>query len=86
MGLFYRTLFVPNIKNLEKHIVLSKIDPIIDDQDKKQGYIDKKQLIKYFGQHICEKDIIEESYIVEMMKTSLDKEQKEVETQRLPIK
>jgi hypothetical protein len=79
MGLYFRTIFVPSVKNMENYTVLqparrmyvrqracwsvAKPDSIIDDNDTIQGFIDKKQLLSYYGHIVNDTQCTEDSFL-----------------------
>jgi hypothetical protein len=87
---------------MENYIVLqpatacwsvAKPDSIIDDNDTIQGFIDKKQLLSYYGHLISDTDCTEDSFLIEYTQsTVLDTDHNGlecnlslVETKRLPV-
>ncbi len=93
--MYFRTIFVPSIKNIENYIVLqpatdcwsvTEPDSIIDDNDTIQGFIDKKQLLSYYGHIVSNTDCTEDSFLIEYTQsTVLECNLTLVETKRLPV-
>lgn len=85
MGIYYQTVFHPDMDMEDLFIVLAQMDPIIDKNDMERGYVLKEELLKYFSKKINEEDITEKSRITEYVITSYNGLTKD-KTRELPIK
>ena len=86
MGIYYTTYFYPDIHDKSNFTILANINPILDDSDKKRGYVAKEELFQYYGSVIKSSEITENSYIVEYMISTMTIGEPHLhETQRFPI-
>lgn len=86
MGIYWQTVFYSDINDMNNKIVLSNIDPIIDENDVARGYVDKDELLKYFGNKINKGDVGDHSYVVEYSWSTYDIDNKLLETRRFKVK
>ena len=72
MGIYYQTVFYPDVDVEDRYVVIGVMDQVIDKNDEERGYILKEEFLQYFGNKISEEDITDKSRIVEYMTTSYD--------------
>lgn len=65
MGFYWTTYFYPDYSNKTTKITLARVDPIIDKNDVARGYIDKNELLKYYASVIGDRNVGDESRVVE---------------------
>ena len=84
MGFYWTTIFFSDIYNQNNKIVLASINPLIDDNDDKRGYVLKEEVLQFFADKVKKEDITENSYLVEYSYDTYSDGQ--TETKRLHVK
>ena len=77
MGIYYRTCFYRNLHTREGEVVLATLNPIIDNNDIKRGYVLRSELLEFYGPNsqcnlIKEEDIIDGCGLIQYHWCSLD--------------
>lgn len=76
MGLYYKTIFLTDINKLDDFIILSYFDQIIDDDDKKRGFVYKDDVIQFIKKYrqldFDESLITDNTFILEYTTSTLD--------------
>ena len=88
MGFFWTTKFYPDVRE-NKYVVLAALDPIIEESDKRRGYVLKEELLQYYKTvlDVNEFTIGEHSYLIEYISSTLDFDSEHAdETCRLHVK
>lgn len=89
MGFFWTTKFYPDVQDLSRHVVLAALDPIIEESDKRRGYVRKEELLQYYKTVLDVNGFTvgEHSYLIEYISSTLDFDSEHAdETCRLHVK
>ena len=89
MGFFCTTKFYPDVRDLDVCVVLAALDPIIEESDKRRGYVLKEELLQYYGTLLDVNGFMvgEHSYLIEYIFSTLDFDSEHAdETCRLHVK
>lgn len=89
MGFFWTTKFYPDVRDLSRYVVLAALDPIIEESDKRRGYVRKEEVLQYYKTllDVNEFTIGEHSYLIEYISSTLDFDSEHAdETCRLHVK
>lgn len=83
MGMYWVTYFVSDTLKPTEKILLSKMDPLIQNSDFTRGYVKKEDVSKFTNEDI---KITERSYLIEYVFCTLTTSGDLVETRRLLVK
>jgi hypothetical protein len=74
MGFYWTTKFYPDVDNMDVCVTLASMDPIIEECDKRRGYVKKEELLQYFGNVLAVNGftIGERSYLIEYIFSTLN--------------
>ena len=65
MSFFWETIFIPDINNLSVFTVLEKLEPIINNNDRKNNSINRNEILHYYSDIIDVNNITTNSRILE---------------------
>ena len=86
MGLYYETIFYSDIDKMTEGISIAQLDPIIDENDTKRGYVLKEELLQFYRKFVTPEMITEKSYLVQYIVSTLDNNPSRSESFIIPVK